>query len=185
MARPDVSVVICAYSDRRWNDLVAAVTSVRAQSEEPAEIVVVVDHNPALLTRARAALPVSTVVENGEPRGLSGARNSGISATSGEVVAFLDDDAIAEPTWLECLIASTRIDGSWASAVRLCRRGMEAARGRSPTSSIGWSAVPTGACLRRPRPCATSSAATCRSAVVYSVRWVGSAPAPGASDRAL
>jgi len=105
MARPRVSVVICAYSDRRWNDLVAAVTSVRAQSVEPAEIVVVVDHNPALLMRARVALPVSAVVENGASRGLSGARNSGVAATSGEVVAFLDDDAVAEPTWLECLVA--------------------------------------------------------------------------------
>jgi hypothetical protein len=44
------------------------------------------------------------VVENGEPRGLSGARNSGIAVASGDVIAFLDDDARAAPDWIERLI---------------------------------------------------------------------------------
>ena len=41
----DISVVICAYTEDRWDDLVAAVASVQGQSESPREIVVVVDHN--------------------------------------------------------------------------------------------------------------------------------------------
>jgi cellulose synthase/poly-beta-1,6-N-acetylglucosamine synthase-like glycosyltransferase len=36
---------------------------------------------------------------------ISAARNLGIENASGEIVAFIDDDAIAEPTWLERLVA--------------------------------------------------------------------------------
>jgi hypothetical protein len=66
---------------------------------------VAVDHNPLLLERARRGLPGVTVVENHEARGLSGARNSAIARARGDVVAFLDDDAAAEPEWLERLSA--------------------------------------------------------------------------------
>lgn len=102
-APPSISVVVCAYADERWNDLVAAVESLRRQTVAPLEIVVVVDHNPALLERARASLPGVTAIENREPRGLGGARNSGVAATRGEVIAFLDDDAAAAQDWVERL----------------------------------------------------------------------------------
>jgi GT2 family glycosyltransferase len=100
-----ISVVICAYTDRRWEDIVGAVASVRAQTRPPARTILVVDHNPPLLERARAALPDVRVVPNTGRRGLSGARNSGVAHAIGEVVAFLDDDARAEPDWLERLAA--------------------------------------------------------------------------------
>ena len=107
MALP-ASVIICAYTERRWGDIVAAVDSVRAQTAAPAEIVLVVDHNPPLLERARGSLPGVRCVANDGPRGLSGARNSGIAAAHGDVLAFLDDDAVAEPDWLERLLAGYR-----------------------------------------------------------------------------
>jgi glycosyltransferase involved in cell wall biosynthesis len=97
------SVVICAYSLERWPDLVEAVDSLRAQLVGRPEIVVVVDHNDALLERSRAELPADIVVPNQHQRGLSGARNTGVAAASGEVVAFLDDDAIAAKDWLQRL----------------------------------------------------------------------------------
>ena len=101
-----ISVIICAYTELRWDDLVAAVASVRAQTRPPVRTILVVDHNPPLLERARGSFPDLLVVPNTGRRGLSGGRNSGVSHAVGEVVAFLDDDARAEPDWLERLAAA-------------------------------------------------------------------------------
>ncbi len=81
--------------------LCAAVESVRSQTVPPRQIVIVVDYNAALLKRACEQWPDLVVVENHETRGLSGARNSGVASAHGAWLAFLDDDAVAEPTWLE------------------------------------------------------------------------------------
>lgn len=101
----DASVVVCAYTLERWDDLVAAVASVRAQEPPACELIVVIDHNPALLARARAEIDGATVVDSTGPRGLSGARNSGLGASGAGVVAFLDDDARAMPGWLAGLLS--------------------------------------------------------------------------------
>ena len=99
-ALPSVSVVVSTYDESRWQHLVACVESLRRQTAPAAQVIVVVDHNPALLARAGAAFPFAEVIENGGPRGLAGARNAGIAASRGEVIAFIDDDARAEPDWL-------------------------------------------------------------------------------------
>jgi GT2 family glycosyltransferase len=105
VASLSISVVVCAYTDRRWEDIVAAVASVRAQTRPPQRTILVVDHNRPLLERARAAFPDVLVVPSTGRPGLSGARNTGVSHAVGDVVAFLDDDARAEPDWLERLAA--------------------------------------------------------------------------------
>ena len=99
-----VSVVICAYSDARWEALVEAVESVRRQGAGVLETIVVVDHNPALLERVRHTLPDVVTMANSGARGLAGARNTGVAAASGSVVAFLDDDAVAEAEWIARLV---------------------------------------------------------------------------------
>jgi glycosyltransferase involved in cell wall biosynthesis len=108
--RHTVSVIICAYTHDRWDDLLAAVASVRAQSLPPSELIVVVDHNPALQTRLKAALPDVVVVANRHKPGLSGSKNTGVALARGELVAFLDDDAVAEPGWLHFLNAGYTTD---------------------------------------------------------------------------
>src|SRR6266511_2108690 len=101
VVRLRISVVICAYTDRRWDDIVAAVASIRGQTRPPSRTILVVDHNLPLLERTQVAFPDLQVVPNTGRRGLSGARNTGVSQAIGDVVAFLDDDARAEPDWLE------------------------------------------------------------------------------------
>nr|WP_237702978.1 MULTISPECIES: glycosyltransferase family 2 protein [Protofrankia] len=99
------SVVICAYTLERWDDLVAAIASVRHQRTTAHEIILVVDHNDALLARARATFDGVTVLANTGARGLSAARNTGVRAARGDIVVFLDDDAHGAPDWLEHLLA--------------------------------------------------------------------------------
>jgi glycosyltransferase involved in cell wall biosynthesis len=106
--QPTVSVIICAYTERRWDDLAAAVRSAADQSVTPLEVIVVSDHNVGLLERARRELREALVLCNEEQRGLSGGRNTGVRAARGDVLAFLDDDAVAAPDWLEHLLAPYR-----------------------------------------------------------------------------
>ncbi len=99
-----VSVVICSFTLDRSDLLGRAARSVGRQTRPADEIIVVTDHAPALQAWARSALPGVTVVASARPRGLSGARNTGIEASSADVIAFLDDDAVADPDWLERLM---------------------------------------------------------------------------------
>ncbi len=101
----ETSVVICAYTTARWASLVAAVDSCRNQTAPPGEVIVVIDHNDDLLDRARRELGGVRVLASTSTPGLSGARNCGVRAAKGAVVAFLDDDAFADRAWLEHLTA--------------------------------------------------------------------------------
>ncbi|MBO0815770.1 MAG: glycosyltransferase, partial [Actinobacteria bacterium] len=114
-AAPTVSVVVAAYSSARWQETRAALASVAAQTVPVLETVLVIDHNTELLSRARrefagrqnagdAGGAVVNVIPNVRDRGASGARNTGVAASHGDVVAFLDDDAVASPAWLEGLL---------------------------------------------------------------------------------
>ena len=108
ISSPTISVVICAYTFDRLEVLGEALDSVRAQTRPAHEVVLVIDHAPELLEEARRLWPDLKVVANREQQGLSGARNTGVAEASGEVVAFLDDDAIASPDWL------ARLAGAYA-----------------------------------------------------------------------
>jgi GT2 family glycosyltransferase len=115
-----VTVVICAYSTDRWPELVAAVRSCVEQTLLPDQVVVVIDHNDELLRRAQVEFEGAIVVANRQTRGLSGARNTGVALATSDTVAFMDDDAVADPEWLAHLIAPLRDQtvvgsGGWIS----------------------------------------------------------------------
>jgi glycosyltransferase involved in cell wall biosynthesis len=99
-----LSVIICCYTMDRWSDLVAAVHEVERQAGDSAEVLVCVDHNDTLLRRASEALPRATVVASTHQRGLSGARNSAVEQASGDILVFLDDDAVPAEGWLRALL---------------------------------------------------------------------------------
>lgn len=94
-AEPTVSVVICAYTFDRFEDVLACVGSTLPQVNEASDVIVVVDHNAALAEALAEKLPAGVrILANAEEQGLSGARNTGVRFTAGEVVVFLDDDAV-------------------------------------------------------------------------------------------
>ena len=99
-----LSVIICAYTLDRWSTLVGAVDSCSHQSRAPDEVVLVIDYNEELFARAVAEFPHVRVIANTMSKGLSGARNTGVVASTGDVLVFLDDDAYGEERWLEKLI---------------------------------------------------------------------------------
>lgn len=99
------SVIICAYTEARWQQLLCAAESVRTQTTPVDEVLIVIDHNDELRDRAKLAMPWAQVIGSSGPAGLSGARNTGIAASTGEIVLFLDDDAVAAPDWASQLLA--------------------------------------------------------------------------------
>lgn len=100
-----ISVVICSYSEERWDLLIGAIDSLRTQTHSAQQTIVVVDYNVELYKRLIFSVPDAVIVENTGPKGLSGARNTGTGVANAEIVAFLDDDAEAAPDWLERLAA--------------------------------------------------------------------------------
>jgi Glycosyl transferase family 2 len=103
-----VTVVVCAHTEQRWEQIRAAVESVLVQRPAAAQVLLVVDHNGELAARARRELAGVTVLESDGKPGLSGARNAGLRAATQPITAFLDDDAAARSGWLASLIAPYR-----------------------------------------------------------------------------
>lgn len=122
------SVVICVYTEDRWEDIRQAVESVGNQRRQPYELILVVDYNADLHEKLTRAYPQAMVVANSHDKGLSGGKNTGADVATGDVVAYLDDDAVADPGWLEALEegfqdpavigVGGRTDPLWASGRR-------------------------------------------------------------------
>jgi glycosyltransferase involved in cell wall biosynthesis len=127
---PSVSVVIPAYTMDRWGLIQKSVESARRQSVDVDEVVLVTDNCRELYEAAsehwaEAQSPPVRVMENAFREHLEGAgieahtrahgtvrrfgagtaRNSAVETIGSDVVAFLDDDAWAEPSWLESMMS--------------------------------------------------------------------------------
>jgi glycosyltransferase involved in cell wall biosynthesis len=74
----------------------------------PYEIVVVDDGAADATAQAVAARPGVRYVAHGERRGLNAARNTGLRESSAPLIAFVDDDVLVPPGWLEALAAGAR-----------------------------------------------------------------------------
>ncbi len=105
MTRSDVSIVITNYNHARFLD--AAIRSVLAQTVPPDEIIVVDDGSTEDPGEVVARHPSVRLIRQ-ENQGLSGARNTGLSAASGRYVAFLDADDTLTPVMVEADLALFR-----------------------------------------------------------------------------
>ncbi|MEQ1577537.1 MAG: glycosyltransferase family 2 protein [Hyphomicrobium sp.] len=114
-----VSLIICAYTLDRWQDLCEAVASAQNMTRPPDEIILVCDHNDELFKKLSARFSGLCVVANEEQRGLSGARNTGVRHAKGQLMAFLDDDAIAGREWLSILMRHFNLPGVYGATSRI------------------------------------------------------------------
>lgn len=99
-----VSVVVCTFN--RADFLAKCLASLFKQENAPSFEIVVVDNNSTDATSkvvpeasAHTDIPIQYVFL--EEMGLSRARNAGIRAAHGSIVAFIDDDAVAMPDWVK------------------------------------------------------------------------------------
>jgi glucosyl-dolichyl phosphate glucuronosyltransferase len=109
-ARPalKVSVIVCAYTMDRWELMNEALQSIVRQDVAPYEVFLCIDHNVDLygrcfaeLSKLDADMPWKLhIVNNRFDTHLGGARTTAAELATGDVLAFLDDDAAATPQWL-------------------------------------------------------------------------------------
>jgi GT2 family glycosyltransferase len=96
---PRISVVVCSYNGART---IAECLEGLARLEYPNYEVIVVDDGSTDET-ASIARRFDVRLHRTSNRGLSAARNSGLALATGEIVAYIDDDAYPDPHWLTYL----------------------------------------------------------------------------------
>ncbi|MDY6775301.1 MAG: glucosyl-dolichyl phosphate glucuronosyltransferase [Halobacteria archaeon] len=104
-----VSVVLCTYSLDMYDDFKEAVESLLSQTYDELEVVVVVDGTDEVYERVEDDYGGRDGVVlhlNDENLGLLRSRNKGAELSSGDVVAFIDDDAVADEEWVDELVAT-------------------------------------------------------------------------------
>ena len=102
-----VSVVVCTYAMDHYGDVRDAADSVLAQTHDEIELVLVSDGAPEVrdaMSRDYGDRDDVVVGMTDENAGVSRSRNLGAELSTGEIVAFIDDDGVAEPDWVEELL---------------------------------------------------------------------------------
>jgi glycosyltransferase involved in cell wall biosynthesis len=105
--KPLVSVIICTYDEGRIKDLEDCLKSLLEQDFNDFEILIVVDHNERLYRNLKERLnnqKVEVILNNSPRRGQASTMNRGIEKSHGEIVCFIDDDAVASRNWLSKIV---------------------------------------------------------------------------------
>lgn len=104
-----ISIIISIYSIKRYDNIVDLSQNINIQTYNDIETIIIVDENIELYNKIENLLSNNKnvkIIFNHENRGLSYSRNIGIMNSTGDIVAFIDDDAIPDPRWAE-VIANT------------------------------------------------------------------------------
>ena len=89
------------YTKKRLPSITAALASLQRQQFLPHAVIVAVDNNETLARQLQDMFGWITVVVNNRHRGASATRNRGVEAVTTKYTAFLDDDEVADPDWLQ------------------------------------------------------------------------------------
>lgn len=147
-----VSLVIPLHQGERF--IAAAIASVREQDDPPREVIVVddgsTDAGPSIVDAIGGVVLIRQ-----EPRGPGAARNRGIAAATGELIAFLDQDDLLRPAALRR--HRQTLDAHPAAMLSVCRQRFSVLDGEAvpewqrpdllDRETIAW--TPSCLCLRR------------------------------------
>lgn len=103
MEKPMVSIVVLSYNGVEY--LEDSLSSLFGQTYKNIEIILV-DNNSAdnSVEYASKHFPTVRIIKNEKNLGLTGGNNAGIKAAKGKYVAFFNNDAVADPKWMEELV---------------------------------------------------------------------------------
>jgi glycosyltransferase involved in cell wall biosynthesis len=106
---PLVSVIVSSYTTERLNDIQELLTSLQTQTYPNVEIVFVAEKSKELYERVNLLASKDRIMNlktffNDGPPGLASNRNYGVQRAAGEIIAFVDDDAVAFPNWVEEIV---------------------------------------------------------------------------------
>jgi GT2 family glycosyltransferase len=109
---PVISVIVVNWNRREL--LRACLDSLARQTHSSFEVIVIdngsQDQSAALVEELGTSFPVPLrLISNTSNRGFCAANNQGFAASESELVALLNNDAEAEPGWLEALEGAVRI----------------------------------------------------------------------------
>ena len=148
MSAPRLSVVVVSWG--RPRALARCLTALGQMRSVRFEVIVVADDDGLAVARTLPLARRLVLLPQGTGN-IAAARNSGIAASAGEVVAFIDDDAVPEPGWAEALldgIAASAADAATGPVIG--RNGISLQWGRMAVDRLGrdrWldaEAVPGG-----------------------------------------
>ena len=105
---PMVSVVICAYNAERTME--ACLKSLRELDYPNYEVVIVDDGSRDRTAEISARYPEFRLIRQPN-KGLSVARNVGMTAARGEIIAYTDSDCVVDPHWLRLMVGAMTANG--------------------------------------------------------------------------
>lgn len=101
-----ISIITPCYTTKRLKDIAELLDSVQSQTYNNVETLVIAERTPELAGNIRSYVaekgyPNIQVLYNQDEWGSYSARNLGIEQAQGDILAFVDDDALLFPEWAE------------------------------------------------------------------------------------
>lgn len=114
-----ISIIVTSYTTKQIKDIQDLLDSIKTQSYPNIETIFVVERSQELFTILKAKekeIPNLKVIFNDATPGMSASRNLGIKEAKGQIVAFVDDDAVLTNKWAE---ETARVYDSYSEIIGL------------------------------------------------------------------
>jgi GT2 family glycosyltransferase len=138
---PALRLSVVVVSIGRPRALLRCLRSLSQLLANPVEVIVVTDEEGRSAARSLPFAERLHLLAQDTPN-IARARNTGVAAASGDVVAFIDDDAVAEPVWADAILSAFGpADVQAVTGPVLGRNGISLQWGRMATDTFGHDTV--------------------------------------------